>query len=155
MFITEAVRRPAYTPLTLTIPPYANSLPTASIFSFFAWGMHWPQEPTQAEEQDKTSDKYGELTISGATLNHWLEQLAGINFQCVLYFLPEFSTGIEPWFPTAVIIFFFFLMNFYWGIVALQCCYFLQHSKVNQLYVYIYPPLFKLSFPFRSPQSTE
>ena len=108
MFITEAVRRPAYTPLTLTIPPYANSLPTASIFSFFAWGMHWPQEPTQAEEQDKTSDKYGELTISGATLNHWLEQLAGINFQCVLYFLPEFSTGIEPWFPTAVIIFFFF-----------------------------------------------
>ena len=33
-------------------------------------------------------------------------------------------------------------------------CQFLLYSKVNQLYVYIYP-LFFISFPFRSPQSIE
>ena len=32
---------------------------------------------------------------------------------------------------------------------------YLLYSKVNQLYVYIYPLLFGVSFPFRSPQSIE
>ena len=37
----------------------------------------------------------------------------------------------------------FFLINFYRGIVALQCCVsFLLYSKVNQLYIYIYPLFF-------------
>ena len=41
---------------------------------------------------------------------------------------------------------FFFLINFYWGIVSLQCYVFLLHSRMNQPYVYIYPYL-----PFRFP----
>ena len=40
-------------------------------------------------------------------------------------------------------LFFIFLVNFYWRIVALQCCVgFLLYSKVNQSYVYIYPLFF-------------
>ena len=45
------------------------------------------------------------------------------------------------------ILFLFFFLNFYWSIVALQCCeWFLLSRKVNQLYVYKYP----LFFAFRS-----
>ena len=32
---------------------------------------------------------------------------------------------------------------------------FLLYSKVNQLYIYIYPPLFKILFPYRSLKGTE
>ena len=39
---------------------------------------------------------------------------------------------------------FFKKINFYWSIVALQCCVsFLLYSKVNQSYVYIYPLFFR------------
>ena len=38
--------------------------------------------------------------------------------------------------------------------IGLQCCVSLYYGKVNQLYIHIYP-LFWISFPFRSPQSTE
>ena len=34
-------------------------------------------------------------------------------------------------------------------------CSFLVYSKMNQLYLYIYPHFFWISFPFRSPQSME
>ena len=34
-----------------------------------------------------------------------------------------------------VVFFFFFSFNFYWTIVALQCCYFLLYSRVNQPYI--------------------
>ena len=37
----------------------------------------------------------------------------------------------------------FFLKNFYWGIIDLQCCVkFQTYSKVNLLYKYIYPLFF-------------
>ena len=35
-----------------------------------------------------------------------------------------------------------FLINFYWNIVALQCCVSFYSSKVNQPYVYTYTPSF-------------
>ena len=42
--------------------------------------------------------------------------------------------------------YFIFKINFYWSIVALQCCIsFLLYSKVSQSYIYIYPLFF--SFP--------
>ena len=34
-------------------------------------------------------------------------------------------------------------------------CLFLPYSKMNQLYLYICPLFFFISFSFRSPQSTE
>ena len=34
-------------------------------------------------------------------------------------------------------------------------CWFLLHRKVYELYVHIYPLFWGVSFPFRSPQSTE
>ena len=34
-------------------------------------------------------------------------------------------------------------------------CQFLLYSKVSQLHVYLHPFLFRISFPFRSPQSVE
>ena len=38
---------------------------------------------------------------------------------------------------------FFLLIDFYWSIVALQCCVsFFLYSKMNQLSIYIYPLLF-------------
>ena len=37
----------------------------------------------------------------------------------------------------------------------IMSCQLLLNSKVNQLYVYHISPLFQISFPFRSPQSTE
>ena len=40
--------------------------------------------------------------------------------------------------------FLFFFKNFYWSIVDLQrLCQFLLYSKVNQLYIYIYPLFFR------------
>ena len=36
-------------------------------------------------------------------------------------------------------LFFALLIYFLLNILALQCCYFLLYSKVNQLYIYIYP----------------
>ena len=48
-----------------------------------------------------------------------------------------------------------FKINFYWSIVALQCCLFLLYSKMSLPYVYIYPappPPLWTSFLFRSPQ---
>ena len=38
--------------------------------------------------------------------------------------------------------FFNFFKNFYWSIVALQYCYFILYSRVNQLYIYTYPLIF-------------
>ena len=38
------------------------------------------------------------------------------------------------------------LLIFYWSVVALQCCSFLQYSKGNQLYISMYPVCFQ--FPF-------
>ena len=39
----------------------------------------------------------------------------------------------------------FFLINFYWCTVDLQCVSF-RYSKVNQLYIYIYPLFFRFFF---------
>ena len=48
----------------------------------------------------------------------------------------------------------FYKLNFYWHIVDLHCCAsFLLHRKVNQLYVYLYPLLFKILFLCRSLQN--
>ena len=37
---------------------------------------------------------------------------------------------------------YFCFFSFYWSIVALQMLYFLLYSKMNQLYIYIYPLFF-------------
>ena len=39
-------------------------------------------------------------------------------------------------------LFFLCFIDFYWRIVALQCCQFLLYSKVNQPYVYRFPLFF-------------
>ena len=54
-------------------------------------------------------------------------QVGSISIKCITYFK--------------------FFSNFYWNVVALQCCIcFLLYSKVNQLYIYIYPLIFRFSF---------
>ena len=55
---------------------------------------------------------------------------------------PETQPGLEKQEDERVSDSLFFLINFYWNIVASQCCVILLYSKVNQLYVYIYPLLF-------------
>ena len=51
------------------------------------------------------------------------------------------------------------LLNLFSFLLEYSCfimmCYFLLYSKLNKLYVYIYPLFFWISFPFRPPQSTE
>ena len=49
---------------------------------------------------------------------------------------------------------FFFVFELEYSCFTLLC-QFLLYSKVNQPYIYIYPLIFWISFPFRSPQSTE
>lgn len=55
--------KPAHIPLTLTIPLHANPIPTTSIFTSLLRDA-LAQKPTQAEEQDKASDKYWGVNTS-------------------------------------------------------------------------------------------
>ena len=78
-----------------------------------------------------------------------------------------FLLGIPPvspflWMPTCPSIFrmpqkqahdFHFFLN--WSIVVLQCCVSFYCTAKWISYTYTYNPLFWISFPFRSPQSTE
>ena len=50
---------------------------------------------------------------------------------------------------------FIFLINFYWGIVASECCASFYCISKNISYMYIYSPPFLIYFPLWSPQSPE
>lgn len=77
--------------------------------------MLWPQEPTQAEEQDKAGYKHwgvDTFRCSPRPVNGvgWM-----ITLQCVLYHLPEVSEGTEPQLSTVLI----FFIVFFNGLPAL------------------------------------
>ena len=64
---------------------------------------------------------------------------------------PELPVFYDPSIPLFMHLF-IFLINFYWNIIAVQGCGFTA-ERISYTYTYI--PSFWISFPFRSPQSTE